>query len=296
MTLTLIGEFRIGVLTAIPLMLAAPTLAQSRAQLPISEGFWVQADQSCGAASEAYVYAGNQFGSISHYGGQRFGQQIERVDRVGASTGGFTRYYNLGNGSVEVAARPSGQAEIRSYSYASGEVFWSKKYRQCPVNSLPAGLRGHAERLGLVRLTSAGAVGAAAARASAAPSSNPQAVTVNLQFSPRAKAALAANKTVTLRARYIGEPLPARRAQAEAADLVGEDDYIMVGNVERKVPANDGLITLAPANFSRQHAGWVKTLLVSIDSLDHPPSVRCDAFLERPLAAARAQPVTISCR
>ena len=299
MNLTQRWAFGLGVLP-IALPVAPPILAQSRARLPIAEGFWVQTDKSCGAAQETYVYKGNRFGSISSLQGVR--PSLGSVDRVETNSQGFVRYSSAIRRQIvtytpsglEIAARPGGEAIMRESSLASGEVFWSHRFRRCAPESLPVGIRSHAQRLGLLQSAGASGRGAIPARADA-PSSNPHAVTVNLRFSPGAKAAMA-NRTITLRARYLGEPLSARRAQAEAAHLVGEDDFLMVGHAERKVPASDGLITLTPANFSRQHASWIKTLLISIDALGQPPSVRCDAFLERPLAAAQARPVTISCR
>lgn len=131
-----------------------------------------------------------------------------------------------------------------------------------------------------------------AASAGARPT-NPNAVTVNLRFSPRAAAAV---KTITLRARYIGEPLPGKAAQAYASDLLGEDGYMMVGNSEQRVAARDGLVTIIPTSFSLEHARWLKNLLISIDTLGHPASVMCNSFLEKPMSVARSEPVTIACR
>ncbi|OHD04957.1 MAG: hypothetical protein A3E77_04405 [Sphingopyxis sp. RIFCSPHIGHO2_12_FULL_65_19] len=47
---------------------SAPARAQSAIKLPITAGFWTNADQKCATARYGYIFDGSRWGSVYYYG------------------------------------------------------------------------------------------------------------------------------------------------------------------------------------------------------------------------------------
>jgi hypothetical protein len=225
----------LSVVAVASILPTAPADAQTRARLPIPEGFWVDANKSCGAAQEVYVYKGNQFGSIS----ENMGSSLDRMDRVEASGAGFVRYFGEIPGGLRIGARPNGQAVIQGSRYSTGEVFWSITARQCAPESLPAGIRAQAQRLGVLQ-GAASSPAASASRSQPANSVAAQRFTLQVTLSPAVQAYIRrVRKPLTIEVIYTGEPKPRFASRADA-----ETGYLPLGNESVPLPSTGGAISL----------------------------------------------------
>lgn len=136
---------------------------------------------------------------------------------------------------------------------------------------------------------------AAITKAGAAKNGNPNDVTVSVQFSARA-ATLAARKTMTLQIGWSGEPLPAKRAAALQAGIIGEETSILLGMANKAIPGKAGQYTLAPETFESRYASWVRQVDVSANiDMTNAPSIRCSDVMV-PIAVARAKPLIVTCK
>lgn len=112
--------------------------------LPIAQGAWVDAKSKCNSAQETWVYNGSTFGvaSLNPYAGTQF----DPIDNLVRVKDGFSR---INGGPWEIKPLADGQAVVRTYSLAEGEISRST-LRRCEPAALPPTVRTSVER-GLVR-------------------------------------------------------------------------------------------------------------------------------------------------
>jgi hypothetical protein len=189
------------------------------------------------------------------------------------------RYRNVGgfNGDAELVIR-QGRPLLRAD--VDGAVrFW--------------GWNGRA--LTIVGAGDAGATPVAVPRPSAA---QPYGFVINLIFSPPARAAVASrSRSIGLYVSYQGEPIPSRRAQADAVEGI-----IALGTETARLPARPGFHLVTGNGVNRARVAWVRGVMAAVDIREDYSARRdprdyllCDmppvTFPE-----ARREPVAVTCR
>lgn len=143
--------------------------------------------------------------------------------------------------------------------------------------------------------------GDAEAASTAVPSpsaAQPYSFVINLILSPLARAAVARrSRTLGLFVSYQGEPIPSRRAQADAVE-----GTIALGTETAQLPARPGFHLVTGARVNRARVGWVTGVVAAVDIREDYSGRRdprdyllCD-MPPVTFPAAQREPVTVTCR
>lgn len=82
-----------GWILALAVMASSGPVAAQTISMPIDRGFWINATDKCGAATNGYAYDGKRWGAVYYYGPQASLGPIAEMEAIGRTTAlkdGFT--------------------------------------------------------------------------------------------------------------------------------------------------------------------------------------------------------------